>query len=510
MQTQTRSVTMAILAFFLVSCVAFYLLFLRVPSVQADNGRELLQAALQQIQEGKPGQILHVSYTVYSRTPPADLEPIDPYHLPYAQIWPAKEIEETWLEIDERGKVTRWRTQLRSMDGELLQDLLFDGVMETDYFVKDGRAIQFPGEAADFRDERIALIQDFFQRAHLSRSENLSPDGSLVLSVYTESVDIQSSSQSQLSIEEALLNFSRPFIADLKPVSTTNRIDFDPATLLPVGTGQIVWDSLGAEHVVSYRTFSQPTILSVTDVDTKAIFRQEIPAEAFQNTFSLPAATQLTTFDQLTQQVHYPVYGLPESAPDWKLVSASFNPSMHGSAAPAFLRGIDLAASSGVGAQTIYTNHDNSATLFVVQGPTADIRHVLRQTMPTWLKSERIQLFLGDEQFPAWVLIGQENSRIRYVIEADDTIVYVDGRGVAAGQVVELLSQFIKANGTWPSWSMYGYSNKSATWAYSSGTAYATGNYQNCQYGHQYLNQSLHSFSDSAFGINDLYWLSSS
>jgi hypothetical protein len=65
-------------------------------------------------------------------------------------------------------------------------------------------------------------------------------------------------------------------------------------------------------------------------------------------------------------------------------------------------------------------------------------------------------------------------------------------------------------NGTWQSWNMYGYGNKSTAWAYSSGTAYAKGNYQNCQYGHQYLNQSLHSFSDSAYGINDSYWLSSS
>ncbi|WP_297630099.1 hypothetical protein [Caldilinea sp.] len=65
-------------------------------------------------------------------------------------------------------------------------------------------------------------------------------------------------------------------------------------------------------------------------------------------------------------------------------------------------------------------------------------------------------------------------------------------------------------DGTWQSWNMYGYGNSSASWAYSSGTAYATGNYQNCQYGHQYLNQSLHSFSDSAFGINEAYWLLSS
>jgi len=435
---------MAILTLLILSCVAFYFSFFRIPAVEANDGREFLQVAVQQIEEVKPGQILHSSYTLYRRTPPADLEPIDPYHLPYHQIWPDKEYEDTWLEIGEAGKVSRWRTQLRSTDGELLQDLMFDGVMETDYFPTDGRAIQFLGESADFRDERVALIQDFLQHSHLSRRENLSPDGNPVLSVYGESIAIQFSAQGQLPIEEALLSFSRPFIADLKPVSTTNRIDFDPATRLPVGTGQIVWDSSGTEHVISYRAFSQPTILSVTDVDPEAIFRQEIPTEAFQDAFSSPAATQLTAPDQLMQLVRYPVYVLPESMLDWEMVLTGFNTSMHSSVAPAFLQGIDLAASSGVGVQTIYTNHDNSANLFIVQGPTADMNHVLRQTMPTWLMSERIQLLLDDEQFSAWALIGQESSRMRYVIEAGDTIVYVDSRGIPAKQVIELLSRFTK------------------------------------------------------------------
>jgi hypothetical protein len=129
---------------------------------------------------------------------------------------------------------------------------------------------------------------------------------------------------------------------------------------------------------------------------------------------------------------------------DWEMVLTGFNTSMHSSVAPAFLQGIDLAASSGVGVQTIYTNHDNSANLFIVQGPAADMNHVLRQTMPTWLMSEQIQLFLDDEQFTAWALIGRESSRIRYIIEAGDTIVYVDSRGIPAKQVIELLSQFTK------------------------------------------------------------------
>lgn len=85
-------------------------------------------------------------------------------------------------------------------------------------------------------------------------------------------------------------------------------------------------------------------------------------------------------------------------------------------------------------------------------------------------------------------------------------------RGVIASIFADarLQDRCRNSNGTWPSWNMYGYGNRTASWAYSSGTAYAKGNYQNCQTSHQYLNQSLHSFSDSAYGINDSYWLSSS
>jgi len=64
-------------------------------------------------------------------------------------------------------------------------------------------------------------------------------------------------------------------------------------------------------------------------------------------------------------------------------------------------------------------------------------------------------------------------------------------------------------DGTWQAWSLYGYDNSSAAWAYNSGTAYDLGTYQNCQYDHQYRNRSLHHFYDSGFGLNENYWLCS-
>lgn len=65
-------------------------------------------------------------------------------------------------------------------------------------------------------------------------------------------------------------------------------------------------------------------------------------------------------------------------------------------------------------------------------------------------------------------------------------------------------------NGSWRPWRQLAYGNRSASWAYTSGSAYARGTYQNCAYGHEYRNKSLHHFYDPAFGLNQNYWLQTS
>jgi hypothetical protein len=107
--------SLLILASLLIALVA-----VAVPGAEGREARQVLQTALAQIETPEPGQIVHLSYTLYHRGPPAGLEPGDPYHLPYEEIWPARQIEDTWLEIDAQGETVRWRTQLRSEDGELL------------------------------------------------------------------------------------------------------------------------------------------------------------------------------------------------------------------------------------------------------------------------------------------------------------------------------------------------------------------------------------------------------
>lgn len=166
-------------------------------SAQITKARSLLQDALDRIETPTPGQIAHYTYQQFNRGPDPALEPADPYHKPYSEIWLAAEQIETWLEVGSDGKTTRWRTQSRHKDGRLLQDLYFDGAVETDYYPLDEFADQFPMEAGNFRDFRIALIEDFLLNERLVHKPNVSLDGSSILSVYTKIVPVSDDSSSK-------------------------------------------------------------------------------------------------------------------------------------------------------------------------------------------------------------------------------------------------------------------------------------------------------------------------
>lgn len=64
-------------------------------------------------------------------------------------------------------------------------------------------------------------------------------------------------------------------------------------------------------------------------------------------------------------------------------------------------------------------------------------------------------------------------------------------------------------DGTWQPWHMYAYKNKNVTWSYGTGWISAQGRYQDCWYGHDYRNKSLHDFYDEGFGIDESQWLTS-
>ncbi len=85
-------------------------------------------------------------------------------------------------------------------------------------------------------------------------------------------------------------------------------------------------------------------------------------------------------------------------------------------------------------------------------------------------------------------------------------------RGVIQQIYVDVreLDRCRNADGTWQSWNTYAYNNAIAYWVYGTGSINAQGTYQNCVYGHEYQNQSLHNFYDPGFGINESHWLYSS
>lgn len=417
------------------------LMAVRAPAVEGDEARQLLETALAQIETPGPGQVVHQSYTLYHRGPQPGLEPADPYHLPYEEIWPARQFEDTWLEISPSGETVRWRTQLRSEDGELLQDLLFEDGIETDYMVETGFVNRFAQKALPYREPRKALIEDFLQQDELERRATADPNGRSVIGVYGAKAALQTQ-----GVEQALAQLNRPFMADLRPAAQAMRIDFDPVNLLPTGEARVVWDEQGAEHVVSYRAYSQPEILSAAAAHAGGVFQQEIPDQALQDSFSAPPGTRyLTALDQIVRHVDYPLYVLDDSTAPLQLVAVSLTIPASPHPGPGFLQDIEFAAALGVGVQTIYVSEDDTARLTVLQGPFGPMRDLLRQTRPTWTQAERIQIGLGDSQVVAWELIGLDPDQVRYVIEAGDTILHLNGHGLAAEQILELLQNFTPA-----------------------------------------------------------------
>lgn len=371
-----------------------------------------------------------MAYAIGNRPPPAKLEPADPYHLPYAEVWPAQEYEDTWIEIGANGFITRWRTQLRNSEGELLQDLLFDNGFETDYFPRQGWASRFEQTAGRYRDERLALIEDFLSRGNLTQRENVTTTGQTVQSVYTAHTALADAPEA--TVPEALLYQQRPFVADLSLQSRAVRIDFDRTTGLPVGEAQVGWDVAGVEHVLSYRTFLTYELLPAGAART--LFDQQIPLQAFSDTAAAAtvAPAVANSLEQLAAKAGFPVYVIQ----DERLQSG------HSTAmAPAPQPILDYMTDSQRGAalglslvETVYTN-DTGGVLSVLQGTREDIETLLAQRRVTWHSARTDVLQLGDREVMAWILTGLDETEGWYVVEAWPTTLFLHGQGLTQEQV---------------------------------------------------------------------------
>ncbi|HLF90942.1 MAG TPA: hypothetical protein VI451_18510, partial [Anaerolineales bacterium] len=213
--------------------------------VKAAQARDLLNLGLSQILEPVPGQVIRYSYIQYWRTPLVGLEPTDPYHQPFSEIWPAKQFVDSWVEVNEDGYIIRSRTQLRSEDGTLLQDLFYINEVQTDYFPLEIRADSYKVDEPElFVDQRTISIETFLQGEDLVRKEGVSIEGKQVIGVYGDIV-----ASNPESIGEAIVKGIHPFIADLEPVYQQNRIDFDPESFLAIGVARIVLDKNGNEQI---------------------------------------------------------------------------------------------------------------------------------------------------------------------------------------------------------------------------------------------------------------------
>lgn len=250
--------------------------FSTAQGILAQTPHQLAQTA-QAFPPSPLGQTVHFRYQVYTRPPPAKLEPPDPYHVPFNTIWHEWQTVDTWMEVSPTGEVTRWRTQARSAAGELLQDLVFDGQVETDYFVWEGHVSTVESTKAEsYQDPRANLLRYVLETEGLTQHSSHSMLGAEVISVYGPPSPYHKPSD-ETALGTALMGAGGMFYADLKLVATGLRIDLDPHTHLPVGRVQVGYDAAGQDHVLSYRTFADPEVVPPTDPQLAGLFELQLP-----------------------------------------------------------------------------------------------------------------------------------------------------------------------------------------------------------------------------------------
>lgn len=413
------------------------ILGLGTPVAKASQARAMLEESISGLEPPPQDEIFHFRYTIYQRVPPSELEPDDPYHLPYKEMWPEVQTVDHWGKLDDQGGYTWWRTQLRNSDGTLVQDLMYQDGTETDFFPLLGSADTFEQPAMRYFDERANAIQDFLN-SDLSREERETPTGEPVLSVFSEQTSVEGSSWGSGNIEEALLcwRFCPTFVADLHPVTQARRIDFSITDQEPIGEGRVVWDQSGDEYLVWYRTYSDPDLITEEEAIDQDLFIQTIPSNAFQTEWTLAATEAYTTLPEILEAVEFGLFVFPESS-DYKLISIEYLIPEDPNAVPPAFRDVSKASSLGAAVTAVYSISD--ATISITQGPAAEFSALLRNTSPEWTRAESRSIELAGNLYSAWLLYSQTPEDSRIIIEAGPTLLYVIGTGLSLDELYETL-----------------------------------------------------------------------
>jgi hypothetical protein len=403
-------------------------------NVEAAEIRQHLESAITQIETAQPGQIVYVTETSYRRPPPEYLEPSDPYHLPYSQIWADEQHIERWIQFDADNVITRWRNQVRDANGRITQELLYVHGVETNYFPQEGWATQFDQEASQYRDGRIALIEDFLAKDDLRRRINTTSGERSVLSIYGGSQYFEAT---DWDIEAGLLFFNSPFLADIAPISRTLRIDFDQETWMPVGQGVSVWDQEGQEHIATYVTLVRHEFLPATEAET--IFHVEIPETAFADAFPTSSGTRsINNLSGIITFADYPIYGIQDPHSNFRLRSASLAIFDASQRSPTTLPGL-LALEIGV--ELTYMTGEN--VLVIRQGPKEEMGSALRQLRPSWTLAERVMIKLGKETVPAWLLSTGSAPNVAYMVETNEVLLYIRGEDVEPELMLSFMEELM-------------------------------------------------------------------
>lgn len=93
-------------------------------------------------------------------------------------------------------------------------------------------------------------------------------------------------------------------------------------------------------------------------------------------------------------------------------------------------------------------------------------------------------------------------------IDGNSNVVIPPGTMESITVFVYLYDRCRNQDGTWQAWNPFVETGTSRPWATT--VSYSgQGTYQNCIYGHQYRNQSVHAFYYPAWSLNEAHWLCS-
>ncbi len=393
-------------------------------------------------------QVSHSRSTVYERINPDATEPPDPYHRPYLPLLTDTTVAEQWTR---GGPTPQSRFTLRdARTGRVLQEMINDGTRLITYIADDGYAnvMTVPSQSASPSTPPLPFPEFARQKGLKIIGAAPSAWGKpawIVQSLHVPAPPEVLSSRLDYGHNQPPLR-QKQYLKDLTVTGFEYLWIVDQESEQMV---QIEWRALTpAGPVVLLRTENTaPEILPATSLppnwlafplDSVPVFEAHAPTPGTPpDALSLPEAIAAADFAVF----------LPEPSPaGLEARHVSFNPQPEPPEVwqKHWVFDIQDASARGLTLQVVYVPPTSDGrALVVVQGPSARLVPLMRETLPIWSQSHKVRLVLADEPVTAWMATGglmdHSPKVIAMMFELQQTFVFVVGQSFAEDQVLAIV-----------------------------------------------------------------------